>query len=73
MSGEGETTLIERIGSLPLFVVALHRLARLGKGTLYAPSKRFVKFAITDELASKWVPLRDAASVILIYRDQEVK
>lgn len=59
-------------GPIPPFVVALNRLAKLGKATVYAPgSRRFCKFEIDGTpLAAKWIPLRDAHTVTLIYRDR---
>lgn len=63
----------------PLYVAALHRLARFGKATTYAPSGRFVQFRLDTgdrELTSmerKWHALNDAVSVILIYSDESAR
>lgn len=70
--GITETQRVD-IPTVPLYIVALNRLARLGKASLYTKSKRFVMFNITHPLMAKFVGLRDVERVYLIYKDPEVR
>ena len=56
---------------LPLYVVALHRFARLGKASFYSPTKRYVRFTIDDVLAEKWPGVRNFELVSIIYSDRK--
>ncbi len=70
MSDQPTVPIIEEDSRIPLFIVVLHRLARLGRGTRYAPyTRRFVQFDIDPIIASKWVELKDVDRVTLIYKD----
>jgi hypothetical protein len=61
----------ESVTIIPPFMVALHRLAVMGKATLYAPGTgRFCKFENLGLMAAKWVPLRDVETVTIIYRER---
>lgn len=60
---------------LPHYVVAMHRLTRLGKDTSHAGSQnQFVEFDLTSEegqvLKSKFPDLIDAERVMFIYSDE---
>lgn len=60
------------VQSIPLFIVVLHRLARLLKADKYAGfQNRFVLFKFDNEerwkLAEKWVGLHEVDQVTIIY------
>lgn len=67
-----------RVGGAPaLYIVALHRLARLGQATTYGGNhNRLVEFNLEtkegEQIKEKWPPLRDATRVWLIYRDRRI-
>jgi hypothetical protein len=61
---------------LPAYMVALHRLARLGKATRYSKSKRLLQFDLDTmgPFAAKWSPdLNDIVRISIIYRDPAEK
>lgn len=68
--------IVEQVTTLPLYINALHRLARHGKASIYIPSGRFVKFDFNDPnlatFARKWSALKDLESVIMIYSNEAV-
>jgi hypothetical protein len=66
-----DQTITETVTRVPLYIIALHRLTRLGKASIYTPTKRFVQFNITYPLSAKMVGLADADRVTLIYRPKE--
>lgn len=59
------------VTQIPLFIVQLHRLTRLGRGSFYSPLKTLVSFDLSTPegatLKEKFPPLRDAERVTLIY------
>lgn len=66
----GHDTIYMAISHTPLYVVALHRIARLGRADIYAGQRnRFVQIAITPELEEKWKMLENVERVTLIYKD----
>jgi hypothetical protein len=58
------------VDTYPPFIVALNRLARLGKASRYPPSgsTRWCSFVPTVLMQYKWSELADVERIILVYR-----
>lgn len=63
-------------GNVPLYMVAAHRLTRLGLASVYSTTKRLVQLNLTtpsgEIFAAKWPPLKDAQALTIIYQDRRV-
>ena len=66
-----DTFLTMEIGFVPLYIVALHRLARLGKASRYAfTNNRAAVFELDGNLLQKkWVDLQDAERISILYHN----
>jgi len=58
--------------TLPLYMVALHKMARLGKANVYSQSKRLLQFDMSyhSGFLAKWPELANVARITLIYNDR---
>ena len=64
----------ESVTEIPLAIIVLHKLARLGMADRYAPgSKRFLQFDAEKHqvVFNKWDQLKQAERVTIIYREKE--
>lgn len=55
------------VTSIPLEVIFLHRLARIGQASSYSPNKFYVSFDIDAVQVAKWPEFTDAVRVSLMY------
>lgn len=68
---------VQNSETIPPFVVALHRLARLGRATVYGGlHNRLVQIDLDDPkgevLSGKWDALEGVTRVYLIYDDRRI-
>jgi hypothetical protein len=62
------------VGTIPGFIVHLHRMARIGAGhPRMSASKRFVMFDVRPPMDEIWPELQDAQRVILIYKEKPLE
>lgn len=60
---------------MPMYVVALHRLAVLKKFSNYLPTARVVHFDLNsaqfEKLGHKWVDMANVRSIQVLYRKED--
>lgn len=72
MGGADTPIPVTNMTTYPLYMVALHRLAKYGKADIYSKSGRLLQFDLANHgpFAEKWSGLKDVVRVTIIYNER---